>query len=317
MQARKIGEAGLVSTPIGLGCLAFTGGYGPVSRAESVRTVRHALGIGITMLDIADFYAAGDVERLVGQAIVRRRDGVVIATRGGMRFNSDGRPTELDASPAYLAQACDASLRRLGVNHIDLYYLAGVDPRVPVEESAGQLAGLVQAGKIRYIGLSGVSPNQLRRSHAVHPVSAVAAEYSLWDQRSAADVLHVARELGVGVVACRPLGRGFLTGKITKPDAFGPADYRRSDPRFGPDAFSRSRQLIRAMEQVAADLDIGLARLALAWTLSGSHDVVPVPSTRNLLHLEMNASAVTVQLSATEHDRLTALFPPASVSRRR
>jgi aryl-alcohol dehydrogenase-like predicted oxidoreductase len=263
------------------------------------------------MLDIADFYAAGDVERLVGQAVVRRRDGVVIATRGGMRFNSDGRPTELDASPAYLTEACDASLHRLGVDHIDLYYLAGVDPRVPVEESVGQLAELVQAGKIRYIGLSGVSPNQLRRSHAVHPVSAVAAEYSLWDQRSAAGLLTAARELGVGVVACRPLGRGFLTGKITKPDAFGPADYRRSDPRFGPAAFSRSRQLIGAMEQIAADLDVGLARLALAWALSGSHDVVPVPSTRDLLHLEMNASAVTLRLSAADHHRLTALFWPA------
>jgi aryl-alcohol dehydrogenase-like predicted oxidoreductase len=301
-------EHGLTSSAIGLGCGAFSGGYGLVDEGESIRTIQHALDIGITMIDIADFYGAGDVERTVGRAITGRRHEALIATRGGIRFNSDGKPIGVDGSPDYLSRACDASLRRLAVDRIDLYYLASVDSLVSVEESIGRLTELVAAGKIDRIGLSKASAEQLRRAHAIHPLAAVASEYSLLERTVEAEVLPTARELGIELFACRPLARGLLTGRISSVDHLEADDFRRGDRRFWRENVARRRGMLLAAERMAAEKDVSLGRLALAWLLT-QPGVVPVPSTRNRLHLEMNAAAVDVPLSSAERDQIAALFP--------
>lgn len=304
-------EHSLTSSAIGLGCGAFSGGYGLVDEGESIRTIQHALDIGITIIDIADFYRAGDVERTVGRAISGRRHETLIATRGGMRFNRDGKPIGVDGSPDYLARACDASLRRLSVDHIDLYYLASVDAFVPVEDSIGRLTELVTAGKIDRIGLSKASAEQLRLAHATHPLAAVASEYSLLERGVEAEVLPAARELGIDLFACRPLARGLLTGRISSVDHLEADDFRRGDRRFWRESVARRKDMLLAAEKMAAEKDVSLVRLALAWLLS-QPGVVPVPSTRNRLHLEMNAAAVDVQLSTAERDQIAALFPRQS-----
>ena len=298
-----------VTAVIGLGCGAFTGGYGAVDEGECVSTIQHALDIGSNLVDVADFYRAGEVERLVGRAITGRRDEALIATRGGMRFDARGKPTGIDGSPEYLTRACDASLRRLSVDHIDLYYLARVDPLVPVEESIGRLGELVNAGKIRQIGLAKASAEELRRAHRVCPISALATEYSLVARGAEAAELPAARELGVTLVACRPLGRGLLTGRLLSADDLDDGDYRQDDERFRPEHLKRHRRLLADAEALVAEKDLSLSRLALAWLLA-QPGVVPVPSTRSRLHLEMNAASVGVRLTPEDGDRLTALFPP-------
>lgn len=298
------------SAGIGLGCGAFTGGYGLVDEGDIVRTVQHALDIGVTMLDIADFYGAGDVERVVGRAIIGCRDEAFIATRGGIRYDASGKPTGVDGSPSYLSWACDASLRRLSIDRIDLYYLARIDPRVPVEESVGRLAELAAAGKIGRIGLSRATAGQLRRAHAVHPVSAVACEYSLLERHVEAETLPTARELGSTLIACRPLARGLLTGRISSVDHLEAGDLRRGDRRFRQESAARRKDKLLAAERIAAEKDVSLGRLALAWLLA-QPGVVPVPSTRNRVHLEMNVAAADVKLSAKECDRIAALFRPS------
>jgi aryl-alcohol dehydrogenase-like predicted oxidoreductase len=311
MQVRRIGGNGLVSSAVGLGSLAFTGRYGPADKTQCMRIVRDALDLGVTMLDTADSYRSGDVERLIGRAVASRRDEVVIATRASGGGAASGAARGKD-----LRTACEASLRRLGTNHIDLYYLDIADRSAPVEVSVHQLGELVSAGKIRYIGLAGASADQLRRGHAVHPISAFAGEYSLWAQEVASGPLLTARELGIGIVACRPLGRGFLAGRIVSPDQFDVDDDRRNDARFWPDNLQSNRKLLQAAEQVATQKHLGLARLALAWLLSGGEDIVPIPATRNRVHLEMNTAAVGVRLTRDERGRLAALFPPGLTSGR-
>lgn len=278
MQTRTLGSAGLVSSAIGLGTVAFTGAYGPVTRRECGRLVALALDIGITMFDTADFLAHGEIERLLGESLSRRGDEAIVATEGGVRQSGPDKPVVVDGSPAYLARACEASLRRLRTDRIDLFYLHGVDPRVPIAESVGKLADLVAAGKIRYLGLCGASAEELRLAHAVHPISVVAVEYSV--SRSAAErgVLSAATKLGVGVVACCPLDRGALIRSAVAARTVEEAT------------------ALRALGAQAAELDLGIARLALAWLLARRDDVVPVPSTRNLAHLEMNASAPGIRL---------------------
>jgi aryl-alcohol dehydrogenase-like predicted oxidoreductase len=307
MNVSGVGEPGLHSAAIGLGCGAFAGGYGFVDRSEIAKTVRHALDIGVAMLDTADFYGGGEVERLVGRAIKARRDEALIATRGGYRFDADGKPVGVDGSPGYLSKACNASLRRLAVDHIDLYYLARVDPDVPVEDSVGRLAELVTAGKIRHIGLSKASAEQVRRAYAVHPVTALASEYSLLARQVETADLPTARELGIVLVACRPFARGLLTGRIKSLDQLDVNDLRRTDRRFRPENVARCIDLLRVAEQMAAERDVGLGRLALAWLLA-QPGVVPVPSTRNRVHLEMNSSAIGVRLTPDECERLAELF---------
>jgi aryl-alcohol dehydrogenase-like predicted oxidoreductase len=290
MDLIEIGRAGLISSPIGLGTAAFAGLYGAVTKCECVRVIDVALHGGITMLDTADFYARGDAERLLGESLGARRGDVLIATHGGSRGSGGGTPTAIDGRPAYLGVACAASLRRLNTDYIDLYYLSRVDPRVRVEESVGKLAELVAEGKIRYIGLCEPSADDLRRAHAVHPVSAVAVDYSLRDRSAEAGVLAAARELGIGVVAYCPLARGLLAG-ARSPTTPGEGDG------------------LRAIEARAAALDVGMARLALAW-LAGCRQVIPVPSSRSPAHLEMNASAIGIRLSPEVCADLEAVFPP-------
>jgi aryl-alcohol dehydrogenase-like predicted oxidoreductase len=316
MHVRKLGDAGPPSPPIGLGTLALTGRSGPVDDATGIDTIRFALDIGVTLIDAVADHDVERAERLVGRAVAGRRDEAVIATCGGIRPATGGRGTRLDGTPEHLRRSCDASLERLGVDHIDIYYLAGVDPRVPVEESMGELAGLVASGKVRRVGLSGASADQLRRAHAVHPVAALAAEYSLWERRVEAECLPAARERGVAVFACRPLGRGFLTGRIRSAGQLADGDARHDDPRFRPENLPGNLRLLRAAEEVAAHRDLGLSRLALAWLLCRGDDVTPVPSTRDRLHLEMNAAAAEVRLTAAECEELAALFPPASIAGR-
>ena len=291
MELRRLGPAGLVSSAIGLGTAAFTGMYGPVSREGSIRAVRLALDVGTTMLDTADFYGDGAVERLVGEAVAGRRDEVVIATHGGMRPVGAEGTRQVDGTPAYLAAACDASLRRLRTDYIDIFYLSRVDPRVPIAESVGRLAELVTVGKIRYLGLCGASGDDLRHADAIHPISVLAAEYSLLRRSAETTVLAVAAELGVGVVAYCPLSRGLLAGGRSEMAA-------------------RDRAIMRAVEGTAAEMDLGTARLALAWLLARRPDIVPVPGSRTPSHVEMNASVAGLGLGPEMSQILAGLTEP-------
>jgi aryl-alcohol dehydrogenase-like predicted oxidoreductase len=285
-----LGESGLTTSAIGLGSAPFACLYGDVGRRDCVRAIDVALENGMTLVDTADFYANGEIERLIGRSVASRRDRVVIATHGGARAVQHGLPTAIDGSPAYLATACDASLRRLLTDYIDLYFLSRVDPRVPVEESMGKLAELVAAGKIRHVGLCEPSADDLRRAHAVHPVSAIAVEYSLRDRSAERSVLATAEELDVGVVAYCPLARGRLL-----------------DP--GPEASAEDRRGLREVQAEAAELDVGVARLALVWLLR-CRGAVPVPGSCSPAHLEMNASAAGIALSPEVCARLAAAFSP-------
>ncbi|MGI5274471.1 aldo/keto reductase [Nonomuraea sp. CA-218870] len=293
---------------LGLGSLALSGAYGRVDPAEAERLLRRALDAGVNLLDTADFYATGEVERLIGRAIAGRSGDVVVATRGGVRMHGP-EAVDFDSRPEHLEQACDASLKRLGTDHVGIYYLHGQDPRLPIEDSMACLARLVRLGKIRYIGLTNGTPEQLRRAHAVHPVTALAIEYSLWGTCVDGTLLATVRELGVSVVAARPLGRGFLTGRIHSHDQLEPGDWRRADPRFLPGRLRAHASPLRRLESVAARLDLGAGRLALAWLLSREEHIVPVPSTRDPLHLEMNLAASAVELPPEAGEMLAGLSP--------
>jgi aryl-alcohol dehydrogenase-like predicted oxidoreductase len=290
MHLRNLGSAGLVSSAIGLGTTAFTGVYGPVSERECREVILLALNMGITMIDVSDIYPEGEVETLVGRALSGRRGDALIATHAGMRADASGRAAVMDGDPASLARACDASLQRLKTDFIDIFYMSGAGLRVPIEESIGKLAELAAAGKIRYVGLDEPSAEQLRRAQQIYPISVIGVEYSLWRRSAGDNVLDVAAELGVGVVACCPLARGLLAG--------GSASA----------ASAREQAALRAIEAEAAELDLGMARLALAWLLACRVDVVPVPSTRNLAHLEMNASAAGIVLHHDTCARLAAVL---------
>ncbi|MET0520449.1 MAG: aldo/keto reductase [Jiangellaceae bacterium] len=309
MATGSVRRDGLTIPALGLGCGALTGEYGPVNKAQIITTVRRALDIGVRMIDMAGAYRGGDLERIVGKAI--RGNRALIATRGGLRFDAAGKPTGVDGRPGALAAACDASLRRLDVDAIDLYYLAKIDPRVPVEESVGGLGDLIDAGKIKHIGLSEASAEQLRRAHAERPITALALEYSLLERGAETAELPAARALGVTTIASRPLARGLLTGRISSIDFLDAGDIRRDDRRFWPENLRRISHRLLAAQELAAEKDVSLGRLALAWLLA-QPGVVPVPGTRDPLHLEMNAAAMKVRLSPEEHDRLTAIFPVES-----
>ncbi|MGA7808471.1 aldo/keto reductase [Bradyrhizobium sp.] len=292
MDVRTLGPAGMVSSAIGLGTLAFSGIYGPITSRESSRIIGRALDMGITMLDTADLYSQGKVERLLGESLHGRRGDALIATHGGTRVNAAGESAIVDGHPAYLAVACDSSLRRLKTDCLDLYYLSRVDPQIPVEDSVGKLAELVTAGKVRYLGLTEASPDQLRRAQATHPISALAVQYSLLQDCAESGSLAAAAELGVGIVARRPLGCGLLTGRASS------------------GASAQEQTALRTIAAEAAELDLGMARLALAWLLAWRDDVVPVPSTHSAAHLEMNASAADIRLTPGSFKRLAQFFPP-------
>ncbi|MFH8980944.1 aldo/keto reductase [Streptomyces varsoviensis] len=311
MDIRTLGRAQVGA--LGLGTLALTGGYGSVGAADAIATVRAALDCGVSLLDTADFYAGGAVEELLGRAVAGRRDEAFLATRGGALFSGPARPTSFDGSPGYLRRACEASLRRLGTDRIDLYCLARVDPAVPVEESVGGLAELVAEGKIRHIGLSEASAAQLRRAAAVHPVTALATEYSLWSRDVADEILPTARALGCALVACSPLGRGFLTGALTGADL--PAgDYRRNHPRFSPANLPRNQRLLARAERIGRAHGVPLRHLALAWVLSRGEDIVPIPGTRSVAHLDDNLAAAAHRLPDRAAQELAELFAPRAVA---
>jgi aryl-alcohol dehydrogenase-like predicted oxidoreductase len=287
--------------------------YGTTDEGEAIATIHRALELGIDFLDTADMYGRGANEKLVGKAIGERRDQVVIATKFGNVRNDDGS-REIRGDADYVRQACDASLQRLGLDHIDLYYQHRVDIRVPIEETAGAMAGLVEAGKVRYLGLSEASPETIRRAHAVHPISALQTEYSLWTRDPEDGPLPTCRELGIGFVAYSPLGRGFLTGQIRSADGFAAGDFRGNLPRFQGENLQRNLDLVAQVEEIAEEKGRTPGQIALAWVLSRGGDIVPIPGTKRRRYLEENAESADVELTDDELEQLEQAFPKGAAS---
>jgi aryl-alcohol dehydrogenase-like predicted oxidoreductase len=305
MEARALGTQGLVVGAEGLGCMGMSDFYGEGEETESIAVVHRALELGVTMLDTADMYGFGDNEWLVGRAIADRRDEVVLATKFGfVRDRENPANRGINGRPEYVFNACDASLRRLGVDHIDLYYQHRVDTDVPIEETVGAMAELVSAGKVRYLGLSEAAAETVRRAHAVHPISALQSEYSLWSRDIEDEVIPAIRELGIGLVAYSPLGRGFLTGRYTSPEDFGPDDFRRLQPRFQGQNFAHNLELVHRVGELAREHDCTPGQLALAWVMNRGQDVVPIPGTKRLKYVEENVAAAELTLSEEDMQRL-------------
>ena len=309
MQTRTLGSDGLKVSAVGLGCMGMSEFYGASDEAESITTIRRALDLGITLLDTADMYGVGRNEELVGRAIRDHRSEVVLATKFGNVRGPSGEYRGINGRPEYVREACEASLKRLRIDCIDLYYQHRVDRDTPIEETVGAMAELVKAGKVRHIGLSEAAPDTIRRAHAVHPIAALQTEYSLWSRDPENEILGTCRELGIGFVPYSPLGRGFLTGAFKSPDDFDEGDYRRSSPRFQGENFKKNLQLVEKIRQLAKDKDCTPAQLVLAWALAQGDDIVPIPGTRHLCHLEQNVGAIDVHLSATELVDIDAVFP--------
>jgi aryl-alcohol dehydrogenase-like predicted oxidoreductase len=313
MEQRTLGGQGLVVSALGLGCMGMSQSYGPGDDQESVATIHRALDLGMTFLDTADVYGPYTNERLVGRAIAGRRDEVVLATKFGNQRLDDGRRV-VNGKPDYVRQACDASLERLGVDHIDLYYQHRVDRSVPVEDTWGAMAELVQAGKVRHLGISEAAPATVRRAHAVHPVSAGQYEWSLFTRDLEDEVLPALRGLGIGVVAYSPLGRGFLSGRITSPDDFGEDDFRRNHPRFTGENFARNLELVDRVRELAASKRATPSQLAIAWVLAQGDDVVPIPGTKRRSYLEENLGALDVELTPEDLAAIEEVTPRGSVA---
>lgn len=317
MQTRTLGRDGPVVSALGLGCMgmsAFYGGRG--DDAAAIAVIHRALERGVTLLDTADMYGPHTNEVLVGRAIAGRRGQVVLATKFGVRLDpSDPQARGVDGRPEYVQAACEASLKRLGVEHIDLYYQHRVDPQVPIEDTVGAMARLVEQGKVRWLGLSEAAPETIRRAHAVHPLTALQTEYSLWSREPEDNgVLATVRELGIGFVPYSPLGRGFLTGAIRTPADFDADDYRRHSPRFQGDNFARNLALVEQVRALAAARGVSAGQLALAWVLARGEDLVPIPGTKRLAYLEENLGALDIVLDAADLARIEAVFPPAAAA---
>ena len=297
---------------IGLGAMSMSGSYGrDLDDAEAVRTIHRALDLGVTLIDTAEIYGPFHNEELVGRALAGRRDQAVLATKFGLVSHAGAGPWNLDSSPANIRAAVDGSLTRLGTDHIDLYYQHRVDPQTPIEEVAGTLSELITEGKIRHYGLSEAGPDTIARAHAVHPVTAVQSEYSLWTRDQEPKVLPLLRELGIGLVAYSPLGRGFLTGAIRSPQDLGQEDSRNNNPRFAAENFDHNLRLVEQVEAVAAEVGATPGQVALAWLLTRGTDIAPIPGTRRVARVEENAAADAVELTAQQIDALTELAPPA------
>ncbi len=314
MQTRTLGAKGPRVSAIGLGCMGMSQSYGSADLAESVATIHRALDLGVNFLDTADAYGAGANEELVGRAIRDRREEVFLATKFGFVDDPPEGPRRVDGSPEHVRAACEASLRRLGVKTIDLYYLHRLDRTTPIERTVEAMAGLVAEGQVRFLGLSEVSPSTLRRAHAVHPITAVQSEYSLWTRDPEDGVLAACRELGVGLVPFSPLGRGFLSGRIRSIDPLPEEDFRRGSPRFQGENLRQNLALVDRLAELAQEKRCTTAQLALAWVLSRGPDVVPIPGTKRRTYLEENVAAVDLALSAAELDRIGASFSPSEVS---
>ncbi len=305
MKTRMLGRDGPEVSEIGLGCMGMSAFYGSTDEAEATATIHRALELGCNFLDTSDMYGPHTNERLVGRAIADRRDEVVLATKFGIKIEM-GPPVarSVDGSPDYARAACDASLERLGVDHIDLYYQHRVDPNTPIEETVGAMAELVAAGKVRHLGLSEASAETIRRAHAVHPIAAVQTEYSLWTRHVEDEILPTLRELGIGLVAYSPLGRGFLSGRFSSPEELDEGDFRRQGPRFTGENLERNRELVERVKQLAAEHDVAPGQLALAWVLARGEDIVPIPGTKRRTYLEENLAAADIELSADELARI-------------
>jgi aryl-alcohol dehydrogenase-like predicted oxidoreductase len=312
MQTRKLGTTGIDIPAIGLGCMGMSSVYGTADDTTSIAVIHRAIELGVTFLDTADIYGAGGNEELVGRAIKGKRDQVVLATKFGNVLKgawADGKGYDINGTPAYVKRAAEASLKRLGVETIDLYYQHRVDPKTPIEETVGAMAELVKEGKVRHLGLSEAAPETIRRAHAVHPIAALQTEYSLWTRDPEHELLQLTDELGITFVAYSPLGRGFLTGALKSPDDLAPNDWRRMNPRFQGENFQKNLELVEELQAMAKDKGTTAAQLALAWLLTRGDHVVPIPGSRRLERLEENAAAADITLTENELHRLELIAP--------
>jgi aryl-alcohol dehydrogenase-like predicted oxidoreductase len=309
MKTRKLGNQGLEVSALGLGCMGMSEFYGRGDEQEAIATIHQAIDFGVNFLDTADMYGPFTNEKLVGSAIKDRRDRVIIATKFGNVRSAEGGWLGINGKPEYVRQSCDASLQRLRVDVIDLYYQHRVDVTVPIEETVGAMAELVQQGKVRYLGLSEAAPATIRRAQAIHPISALQTEYSLWSRDPEDEILPTLRELGIGFVPYSPLGRGFLTGAITSPDDFAPDDFRRRSPRFQGENFAKNLELVEQVKAIADEKGSTAGQLALAWLLAQGDDIVPIPGTKRRKYLDENIGAATVTLTAEDIHRINAVAP--------
>lgn len=314
MNTRKLGSQGLEVSALGLGCMGMSEFYGGRDEGEAVATIHRAIELGVTFLDTADMYGPFTNEVLVGKAIADRRGQVVLATKFGNVRGQNGEFLGIRGDAEYVRQACDASLKRLGVDHIDLYYQHRVDPNTPIEETVGAMAELVKAGKVRYLGLSEAAPETIRHAHAVHPISALQTEYSLWSRDPEEEILPTVRELGIGYVAYSPLGRGFLTGQIRRIEDLAEDDYRRNSPRFQGENFQKNLDLVAEIEKMAREKGCTPSHLALAWLLAQGEDIVPIPGTKKRARLEENVGAMDVRITAEDRARIDRILPPGAAA---
>ncbi|WP_375771042.1 aldo/keto reductase [Archangium gephyra] len=309
MEQRALGKQGLKVSALGLGCMGMSDFYGSGDEKESISVIHRALELGVNFFDTADMYGPFTNEKLLGKAIAGRRDQVILATKFGNVRAEDGSFLGISGKPDYVLKACDASLKRLGVDHIDLYYQHRVDTTVPIEDTVGAMAQLVKQGKVRYLGMSEAAPDTLRRAHKVHPISALQTEYSLWSRDPEDDVLPTVRELGIGFVPYSPLGRGFLTGRYRRLEDLEPNDWRRHNPRFQGDNFAKNLQLVDKINELAARKKVKASQLALAWVLAQGKDLVPIPGTKHVKYLEENIAAADLRLSPEELREIDAIAP--------